>query len=104
LSASSVTKQRWRWLRRCATRRGRQAVLQAEQLLTVLCKADVAFVIIRGMAAVVQGSSYVTADLDICYQRQPQRRRPHPDITGKGRTLGDLVSPIVDDKDWECLK
>ena len=34
----------------------------------------------------------------------PKRRRPHPDIAGKGRTLGDLVSPVVDDADWECLK
>ena len=25
----------------------------------------------------------------------PKRRRPHPDIAGKGRTLGDLVSPVV---------
>lgn len=33
-----------------------------------------------------------------------QRRRPHPDIAGKGRTLGDLVAPAVDEKDWECLK
>jgi hypothetical protein len=33
-----------------------------------------------------------------------KRRRPHPEIAGKGRTLGDLVSPIVDDADWECLK
>jgi len=32
------------------------------------------------------------------------RRRPHPKITGKGRTLGDLVSPIVDIVDWECLQ
>ena len=46
-------------------------MLQAERLLTALCKADVAFVVIGGMAAVAQGSSYVTADLDICYQRQP---------------------------------
>jgi hypothetical protein len=35
---------------------------------------------------------------------QAKRRRPHPDIAGKGRTLGDLVSPVVDDGDWECLK
>ncbi|MBI3016121.1 MAG: nucleotidyltransferase [Candidatus Tectomicrobia bacterium] len=45
-------------------------MLEAERLLTALCKAEVAFVIIGGMAAVAQGSSYVTADLDICYQRQ----------------------------------
>ena len=33
-----------------------------------------------------------------------RRRRPHPEIAGKGRTLGDLVSPIVADADWECLQ
>ena len=27
----------------------------------------------------------------------PKRRRPHPAIAGKGRTLGDLVSPVVKD-------
>lgn len=31
-------------------------------------------------------------------------RRPHPELAGKGRTLGDLVSPIVDEADWECLQ
>lgn len=36
---------------------------------------------------------------------QPQKRRfPSPLIAGKGKTLGDLVSPIVEDRDWECLK
>ncbi len=30
----------------------------------------------------------------------PVRRRPHPDLVGKGRTLGDIVSPIVDPKDF----
>ena len=28
------------------------------------------------------------------------RRQPSPAIFGKGRTLGDLVSPIVDPEDW----
>jgi hypothetical protein len=33
------------------------------------------------------------------------KRRTAPDsIAGKGRTLGDIVSPIVDEQDWECLK
>ena len=32
------------------------------------------------------------------------KRRPHPSIAGKGKTVGDLVSPIVDESDWECLK
>lgn len=45
-------------------------MLQAELMLTALCDAEVSFVVIGGMAAVAQGSSYVTADLDIFYQRQ----------------------------------
>jgi len=34
----------------------------------------------------------------------PKQRRPHPDIAGKGRTLGDLIEPAVAEADWECLK
>jgi hypothetical protein len=45
-------------------------VLQAELLLTALRKTEVSFILIGGMAAVAQGSSYVTADLDIFYARQ----------------------------------
>jgi hypothetical protein len=33
-----------------------------------------------------------------------KRRRVSPAIAGKGRTLGDLVSSIIDELDWECLK
>lgn len=32
------------------------------------------------------------------------RRTPAASIAGKGRTLGDIVSPMVADEDWECLK
>jgi len=31
---------------------------------------------------------------------RPARRAPSPAIFGKGRTLGDIVGPIVDPKDW----
>lgn len=34
----------------------------------------------------------------------PKRRRPHSEIAGKGRTLGDLLAPVVDEGDWACLK
>jgi hypothetical protein len=30
----------------------------------------------------------------------PPRRTPSPAIVGKGRTLGDIVGPIVDPEDW----
>jgi len=33
-----------------------------------------------------------------------RRRSPPASIAGKGSTLGDIVSPIVDEEDWECLK
>ena len=32
------------------------------------------------------------------------RRTPPLSIDGKGRTLGDLVGPIVPEEDWDCLK
>ena len=47
-------------------------MFQAALLLTALSKADVAFIVIGGMAAVAQGATYVTADLDLCYQRHSQ--------------------------------
>jgi hypothetical protein len=35
--------------------------------------------------------------------KRVKRRRPHPEIAGKGQTLGDLINPIVDEADWACL-
>ena len=32
------------------------------------------------------------------------RRTPPISIAGKGKTIGDLISPIVDESEWECLK
>ena len=28
------------------------------------------------------------------------RRQPSPAIAGKGKTLGDLIGPIVEEEDW----
>lgn len=36
--------------------------------------------------------------------KSKKRRRPHSTIAGKGKTVGDLVSPLVDNADWECLR
>lgn len=33
-----------------------------------------------------------------------KRRSPPSSIAGKGKTLGDIVSPLVSEEDWECLK
>jgi hypothetical protein len=36
---------------------------------------------------------------------KPQKRRlPSDAIAGKAATLGDIISPLVDEEDWECLK
>ncbi len=35
----------------------------------------------------------------------PVKRRSSPaSMAGKAKILGDIVSPIVDEGDWECLK
>ncbi len=35
----------------------------------------------------------------------PIKQRTFPtDLAGKVEILGDIVSPIVDEEDWECLK
>jgi hypothetical protein len=33
-----------------------------------------------------------------------KRRTPPASLAGKIKILGDIVSPIVDEQDWECLK
>jgi len=33
-----------------------------------------------------------------------KRRIPAAAIAGKAKILGDLISPVVDEQDWECLK
>jgi hypothetical protein len=33
-----------------------------------------------------------------------RRRTPPASIAGKGRTLGNLVSSVIEEQDWECLK
>jgi predicted nucleotidyltransferase len=43
-----------------------------ERLLKALHQEGVQFVIIEGLAAVLQGSAYVTADLDLCYSRKKE--------------------------------
>lgn len=35
----------------------------------------------------------------------PMKKRTTPaHLKGKVKILGDIVTPIVDEKDWECLK
>src|SRR6266511_3942979 len=43
-----------------------------ETLLGMLVRHDVAFIIVGGAAAIVHGSSRLTQDLDIVYQRTPE--------------------------------
>ena len=45
----------------------------------------------------------LTLDEEVPPDTRP-RRVPHPDIAGKGETIGDIVSPIVEEGDRECLK
>jgi hypothetical protein len=33
-----------------------------------------------------------------------KRRTPPTSLFGKGKVLGDIINPITDEGDWECLK
>ena len=66
-----------------------------EKLVRTLYDQDVEFVIIGGAAAVLQGSAYVTADLDICYSRDKENLKKlaaalgplHPSLRGAPKNL-----------------
>lgn len=32
------------------------------------------------------------------------QHHPPASIAGKAKTIGDIISPITDEEDWECLK
>jgi len=78
-------------------------VIESRQLVTALCNADVAFVIVGGMAAVAHGSSLLTADLDICYERNSQNyerislalRPLHPRLRGAPAGLPFVLDPLT---------
>ncbi len=45
------------------------------------------------------------AVIDVEQTEMSAKRRTFPDsMVGKVRILGDIVSPMVDEDDWECLK
>jgi len=48
------------------------AATDVEKILKALHNRGVEFIIIGGAAAVLHGSAYVTADLDVCYSREKE--------------------------------
>lgn len=46
----------------------------------------------------------IVIEKDISTTTLKRCRSPHPAIAGKGKTIGDLIEPVVDENDWECLK
>ncbi len=59
-------------------------------LITVLCQHKVDFVLIGGMAAVAQGSSYLTRDIDVCYARE------EPNLQRLASALGPFAPRLRD--------
>jgi hypothetical protein len=33
-----------------------------------------------------------------------KRRQPPPEIAGKGRIIGDILSPVVEPEEWDALR
>ena len=51
------------------------------------------------------GSGGIDSQTEHKSAEQPIKRRCFPThMAGKTKILGDIVSPIVDERDWECLK
>ena len=71
--------------------------------MTALCDANVAFVIVGGIAAVAQGPSLLTGDLDICYERNPKNyerislvlQALHPRLRGPPAGLPFVLDPMT---------
>ncbi|HEY9703094.1 MAG TPA: hypothetical protein V6C58_11645 [Allocoleopsis sp.] len=44
--------------------------------------------------------------ITVLEEKKPEikRRFPVANMVGKAKILGDIVSPIVNEDDWECLK
>ena len=40
----------------------------------------------------------------ILEENPPLRRQPPPSIAGKGKILGDIISPAVPEEDWDALR
>ena len=47
---------------------------------------------------------FIAVTVDELPLKPARKRRPHPDIAGKGHTSGDLVVTIIDEADWDCLQ
>jgi predicted nucleotidyltransferase len=74
---------------------------QLEALVELLASADVEFVVVGGLAAVVHGSAYVTNDVDVCYGRSAANverlcrvlSRVHPTLRGAPKDLPFRLDP-----------
>lgn len=52
----------------------------------------------------VQSARVIVTVLEETVGTAVKRRTFPTDMAGKVAILGDIVSPIVDEEDWECLK
>jgi len=57
----------------------------------------------RVVVTVLEETEVKTEEHDSA-ERPLKRRRFPIHMAGKAKILGDIVSPIVDEGDWECLK
>jgi hypothetical protein len=52
----------------------------------------------------VQGARLIVTVLEETAFPPVKRRTFTADLVGTVQILGDIVSPIVDEEDWQCLK
>jgi hypothetical protein len=68
--------------------------VKLEQTLRALYDAGVEFVLIGGAAMQLQGSAYMTEDLDFCYARSPQNIRALAQALGPTIRASEMLRKI----------
>jgi hypothetical protein len=76
-------------------------VRELEQIPEPMQLSVLEFIRSLGSTNTVKTQSEIEVDAN---NPSEKRRTTSSLIAGKGRTLGDIVSPIVDEQDWDCLK
>lgn len=76
-----------------------------EGIIRHFCSEDVEFIIIGGLAASLHGSSYITVDTDLCYNRSPKNiNRLAKSLTSIHATLRDAPPNLPFHPDSETLR
>ncbi|AFY60097.1 hypothetical protein [Synechococcus sp. PCC 6312] len=80
-----------------------EAIIEPDGTIRILEPLSVQ-VSTRAILTLLTPSFDATVDNETEQLITPKRQFPIPELAGTIKTIGDIVSPIVEEEDWECLK